>query len=335
MEYRQLGKTGIRVSSLCLGTMSFGDAADEPTSEAMYRRCREAGINLFDCANVYANGRSEKILGKLIADERSHLVITSKVGFAMGDGVNDWGLSRRHILASVEASLKRLDTDWLDLLFLHRFDPMTPIEESLRALDLLVRKGKVNAIGVSNWAAWQIAKGLGMSALLDLPTIACIQPMYNLAKRQAEVEILPLARAEELGVITYSPLGGGLLTGKYGVGRRPDHGRLVDNEMYKARYESDAYYETADRFTAFAQERGVHPATLAVAWVARHPAVTAPIIGARNLEQLEPSLAAAGFEMDDETYAIVSTLSKAPPPATDRAEERAGLAYKGSGERYR
>jgi len=335
MEYRLLGPTGIRVSKLCFGTMSFGDAADEATSAAMYRRCREAGINFLDCANVYAAGRSEEILGKMIAGERNRLVVTSKVGFPMGEDPNDRGLSRRHVLASVEASLRRLGTDRLDVLFVHRFDLETPIEETLRALDLLVHAGKVLHVGASNWAAWQIATGLGISALHDLPAFACIQPMYNLAKRQAEVEILPLARARGLGVITYSPLGGGLLTGKYGVERRPEHGRLVENEMYRARYGTEVYYQTAERFAAYAKERAVHPATLAVAWVARHPAVTAPIIGARNIEQLEPSLAAADFEMDDQTYAEVSALSPTPAPATDRTEEQAGLAYKGSAERYR
>jgi aryl-alcohol dehydrogenase-like predicted oxidoreductase len=315
--------------------MSFGDAADEATSAAMYRRCREAGIDFFDCANVYASGRSEEILGRLIADERDQLVVTSKVGFPTGEGINDRGLSRRHLLASVEASLRRLGTDRLDVLFLHRFDPDTPIDVTLRALDRVVRQGKALYIGASNWAAWQIATGLGISAIHDFPAFSCIQPMYNLTKRQVEVEILPLARARGLGVITYSPLGGGLLTGKYGVGKRPDRGRLVENEMYRARYGADAYYETADRLAAYANERGVHSATLAVAWVAHHPAVTAPIIGARNLEQLEPSLAAADFVMDDETYAQISALSLTPPPATDRAEEQAGIAYKGSAERYR
>ena len=335
MKYALLGPTGIRVSSLCFGTMSFGGIADEATSEAMYRRCREAGINLFDCANVYAAGRSEEILGRLIAGERNQVVVTSKVGFPMGEGVNRQGLSRRHILASVEASLERLGTDRIELLFLHRFDNDTPIEESLRALDLLVRQGKVLHVGASNWAAWQIAVGLGLSALHDLSAFACVQPMYNLVKRQAEVEILPLAQARGLGVITYSPLGGGLLTGKYGANRKPETGRLIDNEMYQARYGTRDHFETAERLTALAGEHGVHPATLAVAWVAYHPAVTAPIIGARNLEQLEASLAAADRAMDDETYAQISGLSPAPPPATDRSEERVGLAYKGSSERYR
>jgi aryl-alcohol dehydrogenase-like predicted oxidoreductase len=335
MEYRVLGPTGLRVSPLCFGTMSFGGAADEATAEAMYRRCREVGINLFDCANVYSAGAAERILGQLIAPERDHVVITSKVGFAIGEGANDQGLSRRHILAAVEASLRRFDTDWIDLLFFHRFDPATPIEESLRAIETLLLRGQVHALGVSNWAAWQIATALGISALHRLPTIACVQPMYSLAKRQAEVEILPHARHSGLGVITYSPLGGGLLTGKYGVAQRPDGGRLVDNEMYRARYGANAHFETAQRLTEYAKTRDVHPATLAVAWVAHHPAVTAPIIGARNLEQLEPSLAAASFDMDEETYTEISALSPAPPPATDRTEERAGIAYKGSRERYR
>ena len=335
MEYRVLGSTGVRVSALCFGTMSFGDIADEATSEAMYRRCREVGINVFDCANAYSGGRSEEILGRLIAGERNQLVITSKVGFPMGTGVNDRGLSRRHIVASVEASLRRLGTDRIDVLFLHTFDPETPIVETLRAVDLLVRDGKILYVGASNWAAWQIAKALGLSAWHDLPAFACVQPMYSLAKRQAEVEILPLAHGERLGVVTYSPLGGGLLTGKYGVGVRPERGRLVENEMYRARYGDPSYYEVAERFAAYAAERGVHPATLAVAWVARHPAVTAPIIGARNVEQLEASLAAADSPLDDETYNELRSLAPTPPPPTDRAEEHVGLAYKGSEEKYK
>ena len=335
MEYRLLGRTGIRVSRLCFGTMSFGDVADEATSAAMYRRCREAGINFFDCANAYSAGRSEEILGGLIAAERDRIVLTSKVGFPMGTDPNDRGLSRRHIRSSVEASLKRLRTDRLDVLFAHTFDPDTPIDETLRALDLLVRQGKVLSTGASNWAAWQIAKALGISVFHELPAFSCVQPMYNLVKRQAEVEILPLARAEALGVITYSPLGGGLLTGKYGVGKRPERGRLVENDMYSARYGAGSYYETAERFVAYAEELGVHPVTLAVSWVAHHPAVTAPIIGARDVRQLERSLAAADHTIDGEVYAELSALSPTPPPATDRTEEQAGLAYKGSEEKYK
>jgi aryl-alcohol dehydrogenase-like predicted oxidoreductase len=328
VEYRTLGQTGVQVSRLCFGTMSFGDVADEATSAAMFHRCREIGINFFDTANVYAGGRSEEILGKLIADCRDEIVLTSKVGFPTGKDVNARGLSRRHLTLAVEASLKRLGTDRLDLYFLHTFDPQTPIEETLRALDDLVRQGKILYPAASNWTAWQIATALGISAREGLARFECIQPMYNLAKRQAEVEILPLAQAERLGVISYSPLGGGLLTGKYGTKQRPEQGRLVDNAMYVRRYGDPAYYEIAERFSAYAEERGVHPATLAVAWVMSNPALTAPIIGARNLEQLEASLAALEVPMTPEWRAEISALSIEPPPATDRSEERAGVFYR-------
>jgi len=330
MEYRVLGQTGVKVSQLCLGTMSFGGVADEETSAAMFHRCRELGVNFFDCANVYAGGRSEEILGKLIADCRDEIVLTSKVHFPTAEDVNARGLSRRHILLAVEASLRRLGTDRLDLYFVHGFDADTPVEETLRALDDLVRQGKILYPGVSNWAAWQIATALGVSAGEGLARFECIQPMYNLVKRQAEVEILPLARAERVGVITYSPLGGGLLTGKYGAERRPESGRLVENEMYMKRYGDRAYYEIAERFAAHAQQRGLHPATLAVAWVMAHPDVTAPIVGARNVEQLEASLAALEVEMTSEWREEISALSIQPPLATDRSEERAGIVYKGA-----
>jgi aryl-alcohol dehydrogenase-like predicted oxidoreductase len=330
MEYRILGRTGVQVSRLCLGTMSFGGDADEETSAAIFHRCREVGINFFDCANGYAGGRSEEILGRLIADCRDEIVLTSKVGFPTGEGVNESGLSRRHIMLSVEASLKRLGTDRLDFYFLHRFDPDTPIEEPLRALDDLVRQGKILYPAVSNWAAWQIAKALGISAGEGLARFECIQPMYNLVKRQAEVEILPLAQAEQVGVISYSPLGGGLLTGKYSTTHKPEQGRLVENEVYMRRYGERVYYEIAERFTAHAKERGVHPASLAVAWVMSHPAVTAPIIGARNVEQLEASLAALDVDMTSEWRAELSALSVEPPLATDRLEEKSGVGYQGA-----
>ncbi|MFQ6102590.1 MAG: aldo/keto reductase [Anaerolineae bacterium] len=330
MEYRLLGRTGLRVSPLCFGTMSFGGVADEGTSAAMFNRCREAGVNFFDCANVYADGRSEEVLGKLIADCRDEIILTSKVGFPAGEDVNARGLSRRHVMLSVETSLHRLGTDRLELYFLHTFDPHTPIEETLRALDDLVHQGKILYPGVSNWAAWQIAKALGISAREGLARFECIQPMYNLVKRQAEVEILPLAQAEQVGVISYSPLGGGLLSGKYGTTRRPEQGRLVENEMYMKRYGDPVYYEIAERFTAHAKERGVHPASLAVAWVMSHPGVTAPIIGARNVQQLEASLAALDVEMTSEWRAEISALSIEPPPATDRSEEKSGIFYRGA-----
>ncbi len=329
MEYRVLGRTGVKVSSLCFGTMSFGGIADERTAAAMFHRCREAGINFVDTANVYAGGRSEEILGQLIAGCRDELILTSKVGVTTGKDVNAGGLSRRHIALAVEDSLRRLQTDRLDLYFLHTFDPHTPMEETLRGLDELVRQGKVLYLGVSNWAAWQIATALGISAREGLSRFECIQPMYNLVKRQAEVEILPLAQAEQVGVISYSPLGGGLLSGKYGKTSRPESGRLVENTMYMSRYGDSAYYEIAERFSAHAEERGVHPASLAVAWAMSHPAVTAPIIGARNVGQLEASLAALDVEMTPEWRAEIAALSIEPPLATDRSEERMGVVYQG------
>ena len=330
MEYRILGRTGVRVSSLCLGTMPFGATADTETAAAMFHRCREVGINFFDTADVYGDGRSEEVLGKLISDCRDELVLTSKVGFPFGEGINSRGLSRRHITRSIESSLKRLGTDHLEFYFLHTFDTHTPIEETLRTLDDLVRQGKILYPAVSNWAAWRIAKALGISAREELARFACIQPMYNLVKRQAEVEILPLAQAENLGVISYSPLGGGLLTGKYSTTQQPESGRLVENKMYKKRYGDPTYYEIAERFTTHAHERGVHPASLEVAWVQSHPAITAPIIGARNVEQLEASLGALDVQMTPEWRAEISALSPAPPLATDRREEKSGIFYQGA-----
>jgi aryl-alcohol dehydrogenase-like predicted oxidoreductase len=327
MEYKFLGKTGVKVSRLCLGTMSFGKEADEAVAGAMFRFCREKGINFFDCADLYQAGRAEEILGRLIRDCREEVVITSKAYFATSPDVNAMGASRRHIRYAVEASLRRLATDRIDIYFIHRFDDRTPIEETLRALDDLVRQGKILYPGASNFAAWQVEKALGISARKGLAPFACIQPMYNLVKRQAEAEILPMAQAETLGVIPYSPLGGGLLSGKYGPEKRPDSGRLVDNKMYGTRYGFDWMFETADRFTAFARERGFHPASLAVAWAGSHPAVTAPIIGGRNVEQIEIATASLDIDMNPELRAEVSAFSPEPPPATDRTEERTPFNY--------
>lgn len=322
MTYEFLSDTGVMVSSLALGTMSFGGEADEKMSRAIFERCRDAGINLFDCANVYENGRSEEILGKLVADCRDEVLVTSKAFFPAGEDPNARGASRRHLRHAVEASLRRLGTDRIDLYFIHRFDEKTALEETLRALDDLVREGKIHYTAASNFAAWQVAKALGISALEGLVRFKAIQPMYNLVKRQAEVEILPMSEAENLAVFPYSPLGGGLLTGKYGLVKRPETGRLMENAMYQVRYGEDWVYETAERFAEFARERGWEPTALAVAWVGSHPAVTAPLIGARNLEQLEGSLASLEIDMTPELRAEISALSPEPPPATDRVDER-------------
>ena len=327
MNYRFLGDTGVKVSPLCYGTMSFGGEADEATSEAMFHRCREVGINFFDCANTYAGGRSEEILGKLIASCRQEVVITSKVYFSTGEDVNARGASRYNIMNGIEGSLRRLKTDHVDIYFIHHFDEKTPLEDTLRALDDLVSQGKILYPAASNFAAWQVAKALGISDRQGWARFKVLQPMYNLVKRQAEVEILPLAQSEHLGVISYSPLGGGLLTGKYGTAARPASGRLVENQMYQTRYGADWIYDVAERFTNFARQRGYEPAGLAVAWVAGHPGMTAPIIGSRNLEQLNGSLEALEIEMTPELRAEVSALSPEPPPATDRNDERTMFNY--------
>lgn len=321
MQYVNLGKTGVKVSRLCFGTMSFGAEADEDMSTRMFHACRDAGINFFDCADVYSDGIAETYLGKLIGGCRDDIVLASKAFGPMGEGANDRGLSRRNIVKSVEASLRRLGTDRIDLYYAHKFDPDTDLEQTLRAFDDLVRSGKVLYTAASNWAAYQVATALGISRKERIAEFECIQPMYNLAKRQAEVELLPLARAENLAVVPYSPLGGGLLTGKYGTEKKPRSGRLLDVGFYTKRYSLGHYYETAERFAAHATERGVEPATLGVAWVMSHPAITAPIIGARNVDQLRASLGAVDVAMTPEWRAEISALSVAPPPPTDRLEE--------------
>lgn len=321
MEYRQLGRTGVQVSPLCFGTMSFGGDADEAQSAEMFKACRDNGINFFDCANSYSKGESERILGRLMKGERDNLVITSKCFNNMSGDVNGGGGNRRYIMRAVEDSLKRLDTDRLDILFMHRWDKVVPVEETLRALERLVQDGKVLYLGASNYTAWQIAKALGISEHRGWSRFDVIQPMYSLVKRQVESEILPLARAEELGVITYSPVGGGLLSGKYGRDSRPDQGRIITNKEYGKRYSEDWVYDTASDFTEYAKAKGVHPVTLAVSWVRTNPDVTCPIIGGRSLDQLRPSLDAMTFEMDAAMRAEISALSRTPAPATDRLEE--------------
>ena len=300
MRYQFLGKTGVKVSELCFGTMSFGGIADEKMSRQMFDMCRDAGINFFDCANVYVKGKSEEILGKFIKDCRNDVVITSKVYFKTGDGQNMGGASRYHIMRAVEDSLRRLNTDYIDLYFIHRFDNTTPIEETMRVLDDLVRAGKILYVGASNFAAWQIAKANGIAEKNSWSRFECIQPMYNLVKRQAEVEILPMAISEQIGVINYSPLGGGLLTGKYSGGDKPEVGRLVDNKMYQIRYGEDQMYTVAEKFAKLAKDEGINPVSLAIAWTAKHQGVTAPIIGARNTQQLQASLDAVNVNLTDD-----------------------------------
>lgn len=327
MNYSVLGNTGVLVSKLCFGTMTFGAEADENESARMFHRALEVGINFFDCSNNYSDGRAESILGKLIQGCRDEVVITSKVSQRVGQDINALGSSRRHIMLSIEQSLKRLQTDRIDVYFIHHFDPLTPMEESLRALDDLVRQGKVLYLGVSNWAAWQIAKALGISAQKNLARFECIEPMYNLLKRQAEVEILPLASSEKLGVISYSPLAAGLLSGKYSHNASAQ-GRITTKKQYNQRYSLPKYYEIATAFSAYATSLGIKPSALALAWVMANPAITAPIVGASNLTQLEESLLARELVLDEEVLTHVTNLSETPANATDRLEEVLDAQFK-------
>jgi len=334
MRYSFMGTTGLRISNLSLGTMPFGGrGVDRALARELFDRSRDAGINLFDCADVYNQGESELILGELIQDCRDEVVITTKAYFPTGADINARGASRYHLRRAVEASLRRLGTDRIDIFFLHRFDDQTDIEDTLRTLDDLVREGKILYPAASNFAAWQVAKGLGVAARRGFCPFVAIQPMYNLAKRQAEVELLPMAAAENLAVLPYGPLGGGLLSGRYSVGERPKEGRLVSDKMYATRYADPENYTLAERFTALASLVGHHPASLAIAWVAAHPAVTSPLLGVRSRAHLETALASLDVPMLDaagaptELYRRVAELSAAPPPATDRNEEASAHNY--------
>jgi aryl-alcohol dehydrogenase-like predicted oxidoreductase len=320
MKHRPLGRTGVQVSELCFGTMSFGGDADESACAAMYRACREAGINFYDTANNYNLGRSEEILGRLSKGHRDELVIATKCANPTGPDVNARGGSRRHLTRAIEASLQRLGTDRVDILYLHQQDPRTPLDETLRAMEDLVRDGKVLYPALSNHTAWQTQYAVDLAEHMGWSRVQAIQPMYNLVKRQAEVEILPMAQANSVSVFPYSPGGAGLLTGKYADRQT---GRLVTSKQYEARYGEQWMHEVAVRFAGFCRERGLHPVSVAVAWVAAHPGVTAPIIGARNVEQLTASLGSVKIDMTPALRAEISTLSRTPPPANDRLEEQA------------
>ena len=323
-----MGNTGIKVSSLCLGTMTFGSEADEAEAGKIYNAAREKGINFFDCANLYAGGNSEKILGKLIKSHREEVIISSKAYFPIdtyaGGGATTWGrgLNRTHVTRAVDDSLKRLKTDYIDIYYMHRFDDDCSLEESLSVYNDLVHQGKINYIGLSNFAAWQYMKAVGITKLYNYAPISCIQPMYSLLKRQCESEILPMAKSEGLGVFSYSPLGGGILSGKYlKSGVENDQGRLNNMAMYKKRYEDKKHMEIAQKLSDYAAARNVNPISLAVAWVGSHAALSAPIIGGRSVEQLLPSLESVDIDMTDDMRSEISALADAPPTATDRSEE--------------
>jgi aryl-alcohol dehydrogenase-like predicted oxidoreductase len=320
MKYKVLGHTGVQVSQLCYGTMSFGGDADEAASAAMFKATRDLGINFYDTADQYSKGKSEEILGRLMRGSRDDLVVATKCFNASGPDINAKGSSRRHVRTAVEASLRRLQTDRVDILYLHQRDALTPLEETMRALEDLVRAGKVLYPALSNHSAWETQAALAAQEKHGWARVQAIQPMYSLVKRQAEVEIFPMAMANGLGVFPYSPAGGGLLSGKYAD--KAAQGRIADNKQYASRYSDAWMHDVALDFSGFCRKRGFHPMSAAVAWAAAHPAVTAPIIGARNVQQLQASLDSLKIEMTPALWAEIAALSRTPPPATDRLEEQ-------------
>lgn len=291
MDYVNLGKSGLKVSRICMGCLTLGREAEETEATNMVEIAFDHGVNFFDTSNSYSEGRSEEILGKALKRIRNQAIIATKVFTPVGNGPNDRGCSRYHIVRAVEDSLRRLNTDRIDLYQFHRFDPEVPLEESLRAMDDLVRWGKVVYIGCSNFTARHIMKALGISRNMGLHFFISAQHKYNILSRDAEIELLPLCMEEEIGMITFNPLAGGFLTGKYTPDCKPLPGtRLGDYSLYRDRYLSDENFKRTSRFLEVAKKRGLHPIALSIGWVASHPAVTCPIIGARTPKQLKETL---------------------------------------------
>jgi 1-deoxyxylulose-5-phosphate synthase len=315
MKTCRMGRTGLKVSELCLGTMTFGNQCDERASFAILDRAADAGVDFIDTADAYpvpptpeTAGRTEEIVGKWLAGKRDRFVLATKCRIRTGTGPNDEGLSRRHILRSVEQSLKRLKTDYVDLYQAHSPDPETPIEESLRAFDDLVRQGKVRYVGCSNYAAWQLALAVGVSDRCGLARFDCAQPRYNLLHREIEAELLPLCRDQGIGVIAYNPLAGGFLSGKYQsleavpAGTRFSLGKT--GELYRERYWHQSQLEAVNHLKHHFDARGVSLVSAAVAWVLRQPGLTSAIIGASRAEQLTESLAAVDVKLNEQDLEV-------------------------------
>ncbi len=308
MEYRFVGRTGLKVSELCLGTMTFGDTADEISSHAMLNTFVDAGGNFIDTADVYSAGRSEELIGSwLKSQDRDSLVIATKAYGDMGSGPNDGGNGRKHLVAAVEASLRRLGTDYIDLYQMHVFDDATPMEETLSTLDTLVRSGKVRFIGASNHTGWQLQKSVDLARQHGLEPYVCLQPLYNLLERGAELELIPVCMNEGLGLIAWSPLQGGWLSGKYRRGMdRPPSGTRSDkagdngvSESWQL-YNTDETWRVIDAITAVAKATERSAAQVALRWVLQRPGVTAPIVGSRSMTQLKDNLGATGWSLTDD-----------------------------------
>jgi 1-deoxyxylulose-5-phosphate synthase len=310
MQYRKFGRTGLTVSRLCLGTMTFGLQTEEDVSHRILDTAAEAGVNFIDTANVYPlgggeniAGRTEEIVGRWLKGKRERFILATKAVGKMGPASWDQGASRKHLLDAIDASLRRLGTDYVDLYQLHSDDATTPLDETLEALDVIVRSGKARYIGVSNFLAYRLARALGRADVLRLARFVSIQPRYNLLFRQIERELLPLAAEEELAVMPYNPLAGGLLTGKHQLDATPDAGRFTETvgkagAMYQERYWHKREFETIEQLKTIAAGTGESLTRVSLAWVLANPLITSAIIGASRVEQLSDTLAACEFVLD-------------------------------------
>jgi aryl-alcohol dehydrogenase-like predicted oxidoreductase len=310
MQYSRLGAAGVKVSRLCLGTMMFGGPTGEDDSIRIIHRAIDDGVNFIDTANVYCKGESERIVGKAIGDRRDKVVLATKVRVAVGDGPNDAGTSRYHIMREVENSLCRLGLDHIDLYYLHQYDYDTPLDESLRALDDLVRQGKVRYIGCSNYYAHQVVEGLWLSQRDRLERFACVQPLYNIVNRDPEVELLPACRAFGVGVVPYSPLARGVLTGKYKLGQGyPEGSRAArgDKRIHQTELRDESF-EIAQQLAAVAERKNATLSQFALAWVLANPIVTSAIIGPRTMQQYEDNLRAFDCAINSDDEAVVDRL---------------------------
>ncbi|HEX9926489.1 MAG TPA: aldo/keto reductase [Anaerolineae bacterium] len=334
MNYRFLGKTGLRVSEFCLGAMTFGREADEETSRQLMNRFVEAGGNFIDTADVYSGGISEEIVGRWLKDKsRDELVIATKVRFPMGEGPNDAGLSRKHILAGVENSLRRVGTDYIDLYQVHAWDPLTPLAETLSTLHGLVQSGKVRYLGASNFAGWQLQKAIDLSWQMGWEPFSSLQPLYNLLDRSLEWELMPVCQNEGLGIIPWSPLRGGWLSGKYRRGMTaPPSGTRVEiaeeqgwSESWSA-YNTEHTWTVVDTLLAVAEEVEKTPAQVALNWLLQRPGVTAPILGVRTMAHLEDNIAATGWALTEEQMTRLTQAGEVTLPYPydflSRAHER-------------
>jgi aryl-alcohol dehydrogenase-like predicted oxidoreductase len=322
MQYHYLGRTGLKVSELCLGAMTFGRESSEEESCQMLNHFVEAGGNFIDTANVYSQGVSEEILGRwLKGKDREKVIIATKVRFSMGSDPNDLGLSRKHILSAIEASLRRLNTTYVDLYQVHMWDPGTLLEETLDTLDQLVQSGKVRYLGASNYAGYQLQKAIDLSRQRNWEPFSCLQPLYNLLDRSFEWELLPVCEAEGVGVIPWSPLRGGWLSGKYhrGMSAPPPDTRIEEAEKQGwseawGIYANERSWQVIDTLLAIAAEREKTAAQVALNWLLQKPGVTAPILGARTLAHLEDNLGATGWSLTDQEVTELDQASRLPLP---------------------